>query len=87
MSHKFSTPHASTNSTFIDLAPSTPFQNDLTRIFTFAIANEEAQDFAVATFNGLKETCKKVCAPLLAFTYLNLLHDTSQLNNPNSSNN
>lgn len=63
MSHKFSTPHASTNSTFIDLAPSTPFQNDLTRIFTFAIANEEAQDFAVATFNGLKETCKKDGTP------------------------
>lgn len=34
----------------------------LTRIFTFAIADEAAQEFAVSTFNGFKETCKKVCS-------------------------
>lgn len=37
----------------------------LTRIFTFAIADEAAQDFAVSTFNGFKETCKKVCPHLV----------------------
>ncbi|TGJ87862.1 hypothetical protein E0Z10_g952 [Xylaria hypoxylon] len=41
----------------------------LTRIFTFAIADESAQDYAVSTFNGFKDSCKKDGA-----TYIIAIH-------------
>ncbi|KAI0532168.1 hypothetical protein GGR58DRAFT_491152 [Xylaria digitata] len=52
----------------------------LTRIFTFAIADEAAQDFAVSTFNGFKDTCKKDGAPYIVATHaakVKVLKDTS----------
>ncbi|KAI0868154.1 hypothetical protein GGS24DRAFT_483218 [Hypoxylon argillaceum] len=52
----------------------------LTRIFTFAIADEAAQDFAVSTFNGFKETCKKDGAAYIVATHatkVKVLKDTT----------
>ncbi|KAI0907993.1 hypothetical protein F4824DRAFT_456338 [Ustulina deusta] len=52
----------------------------LTRIFTFAIADEAAQDFAVSTFNGFKETCKKDGAAYIIAVHaakVKVLKDTS----------
>ncbi|KAI0436797.1 hypothetical protein F4803DRAFT_206002 [Xylaria telfairii] len=52
----------------------------LTRIFTFAIADEAAQDFAVTTFNGFKETCKKNGAAYIVATHaakVKVLKDTT----------
>ncbi|KAI1184728.1 hypothetical protein F5B17DRAFT_410809 [Nemania serpens] len=52
----------------------------LTRIFTFAIADETAQDFAVTTFKGLKEACKKDGAPYIVAIHaakVKVLKDTT----------
>ncbi|KAI1424150.1 hypothetical protein F5Y12DRAFT_463561 [Xylaria sp. FL1777] len=52
----------------------------LSRIFTFAIADEAGQDQAIATFNGLKDSCKKDGAPYIVTTHaskVKVLKDTS----------
>ncbi|KAJ2987834.1 hypothetical protein NUW58_g4292 [Xylaria curta] len=52
----------------------------LTRIFTFAITDEAAQDLAVSTFNGFKDTCKKNGASYIIATHaakVKVLKDTT----------
>ncbi|KAI0506367.1 hypothetical protein F5B22DRAFT_623977 [Xylaria bambusicola] len=52
----------------------------VTRIFTFAIADAAAQDFAVSTFNGFKDSCKKNGASYIVATHaakVKVLKDTS----------
>ncbi|KAI1346035.1 hypothetical protein F5Y01DRAFT_37347 [Xylaria sp. FL0043] len=52
----------------------------LTRIFTFAIADEAAQDNAVNTFNSFKGTCTKNGAPYIVAVHaakVKVLKDTS----------
>ncbi|KAI1305082.1 hypothetical protein F5Y03DRAFT_356446 [Xylaria venustula] len=52
----------------------------VTRIFTFAIADEAAQDKAVSLFNGFKTTSLKDGAPYIVATHaakVKVLKDTS----------
>ncbi|KAI1112872.1 hypothetical protein F5Y14DRAFT_452562 [Nemania sp. NC0429] len=52
----------------------------LTRIFTFAIADDAAQDFAVTTFNSFRESCKKDGAPYIIAVHaakVKVLKDTT----------
>ncbi|KAI0409266.1 hypothetical protein F4802DRAFT_242727 [Xylaria palmicola] len=52
----------------------------LTQIFTFATADEAAQDFAVSTFKSFKDTCKKNGASYIVATHatkVKVLQDTT----------
>ncbi|KAI3325676.1 hypothetical protein HD806DRAFT_490920 [Xylariaceae sp. AK1471] len=52
----------------------------LTRIFTFAIPEASAQDFAVSTFSGFKDSCKKDGAPYIVAVHaakVKVLKDTT----------